>query len=413
MEQSSSPYQSLPAAGLEPGAPAPDLLAQYGAGDFYLRTPHRHLLARGVLAPVVTGRGADLPAAVAHHLSEAARQTAKPLVVGAVGFDASTAPALIVAREVWETEIDGSFAVGVAPHDGRSAPPSALRSVRPRPEPGDYVRAVDCAHAALEAGRLRKVVLARAVDIETSRRLDPRRVLAELARRNSSGFVFAVDLPTWSPSPRTLVGASPELLVARRGRTVISNPLAGSAQRSADPREDQARARALLESPKDRHEHALVIEDLAARLAPRCRRLTVPDRPSLLATPTMWHLSSRIEGELADPRLSSLALALALHPTPAVCGSPTEVARGLIAELEPFSRGYYSGLVGWCDASGDGEWAVTLRCAELAGAVARLYAGAGIVLGSQGDRELAETSAKLRTMLDALGADPGAAEAGS
>jgi isochorismate synthase len=180
-------------------------------------------------------------------------------------------------------------------------------------------------------------------------------------------------------------------------------PLAGSAARSPDPAEDQRRASALLVSAKDRHEHAIVADAVAAALRPYCRHLDVPAAPSLRHTRTMWHLASHISGELADPSMSALALACALHPTPAVCGDPLPLARAAIAEIEPFDRGFFTGMVGWCDASGDGEWAVTIRCAEVADRSLRLFAGAGIVAGSDPEHELAETTAKLQTMLDALG----------
>ena len=117
----------------------------------------------------------------------------------------------------------------------------------------------------------------------------------------------------------------------------------------------------------------------------------------------MWHLSTEIRGELIDPSISSLALAVALHPTPSVCGSPTALAREAIQEIEPFDRGFYTGLVGWCDASGDGEWIVTIRCAVAENQSLNLYAGAGVVAESSAEAELQETSAKFRTMLHAMG----------
>jgi isochorismate synthase len=119
----------------------------------------------------------------------------------------------------------------------------------------------------------------------------------------------------------------------------------------------------------------------------------------------MWHLGTTITGELADPDVSVLRLAAALHPTPAVCGTPTAVARDLVGELEPFDRGYYAGAVGWVDTSGDGEWAVAIRCAEVAARSLRLYAGGGILPASDPEAELAETSAKFQTLLRAMGLD--------
>jgi isochorismate synthase len=184
---------------------------------------------------------------------------------------------------------------------------------------------------------------------------------------------------------------------------VTANPLAGSAARSDDPIEDGRRATMLLRSAKDRREHAAVVDAIVANLSPLCTNVRVPAEPQLLPTATMWHLASPITASLRDPATSSLRLATALHPTPAVCGVPTERARSLIGELEPFDRGFYAGMVGWCDACGDGEWVITIRCGEVASDSLRLYAGAGIVAGSEPESELAETSAKFRTLLSALG----------
>jgi isochorismate synthase len=119
----------------------------------------------------------------------------------------------------------------------------------------------------------------------------------------------------------------------------------------------------------------------------------------------MWHLSTEIHGELLNRDISSLEVAFALHPTPAICGTPVLTAREAIGSQEPFDRGLFTGMVGWCDSEGDGEWAVTIRCAEVEGNELRLFAGAGIVAGSTPEAELAETSAKFRTMLLAMGLD--------
>jgi isochorismate synthase len=260
--------------------------------------------------------------------------------------------------------------------------------------------------ARMAAGGLDKVVLARALDVVADAPVDPVRMLRELARRDPRSYLFAVDLPTDRPgSPRTLLGASPELLLSRHGDEVVANPLAGSAARVADPDEDRRRGEALLASAKDRHEHALVVADVAARLRPLVDDLEVPDDPSLVATPTLWHLSTTVRGRVADRDVSALHLARALHPTPAVCGVPREVAHAAITEIEPFDRGFYTGAVGWTDARGDGEWVMALRCGEVRGDRVRLWAGAGIVPGSRPADELAETGVKLRTLLDALGLD--------
>jgi isochorismate synthase len=148
-----------------------------------------------------------------------------------------------------------------------------------------------------------------------------------------------------------------------------------------------------------------VADSVRASLEPLCDQLSAPATPRLVATATMWHLQTEIVGELTDPRTSSLQLALALHPTPAVCGVPTAQARATIGELEGFDRDFYAGVVGWCDRSGDGEWVVAIRCAEVRPESLRLYSGAGIVAGSVPSAEVAETSAKFRTMLEAIGLD--------
>ena len=227
----------------------------------------------------------------------------------------------------------------------------------------------------------------------------------ELHAKNPHGFTYSLSLPRGpGQESTTLVGASPELLLSRRGTRLVSAPLAGSAPRSQEPSEDRARARELLRSAKDRHEHQLVVEQILETLQPFARNLSFELEPVITATHSMWHLSTRIEGTLRDPNVSALELALALHPTPAVCGTPTRDARAFIERTERFDRGYFTGTLGHMDASGDGDWIVTIRCAELGATRARLFAGAGIVESSVPELELAETSAKMRTILDALGA---------
>ncbi len=181
-----------------------------------------------------------------------------------------------------------------------------------------------------------------------------------------------------------------------------STPLAGSAPRSGDPEEDRANADALFASDKNRHEHAIVVDAIAETLGPFCDELTWDPEPVLLETANVWHLATRFEGTLRDPAPNAVELVAALHPTPAVCGTPQDVARATIAELEDFDRGGYAGPVGWIDADGDGEWAIALRCAELDDERATLFAGAGIVGDSDPDAEVDETDRKFRAFLDSL-----------
>lgn len=205
------------------------------------------------------------------------------------------------------------------------------------------------------------------------------------------------------------MGGTPELLLDKRGAEILSHPLAGSARRSTDAREDRAAAEALAGSEKDQREHALVVEFILDTLAPLCRTLGAPEGTCITSTGSMWHLGTRIAGRLRDKDQPAPVLAACLHPTPAVCGLPRDPAAELIRQLEPVQRDFYAGAVGWCDARGDGAWHVAIRCAELQGTHARLYAGAGIVPGSDPDSETRETGAKFGAMLSAFGLAPDAA----
>lgn len=275
------------------------------------------------------------------------------------------------------------------------------------PSRNEYVTMVERALSEMTPSgspdALRKVVLSRTLRLQANRNIDPVALFLRLAN-DPLANAFAVTVAQGNPVHRpTFTGATPELLIEKRGELVTSFPLAGSAPRSADPVLDQANANALERSEKDQLEHAAVVEWVADHLSPWCRRLRVPARPSLVNTASMWHLGTRIEGVLYHSDTAVVDLAAALHPTPAIAGVPHQRALELIAELEGFDRGYFTGAVGWCDARGDGRWLVAIRCAFLDGPAARLFAGAGIVAGSDPRREAAETGAKFRAMLDALG----------
>jgi isochorismate synthase len=250
---------------------------------------------------------------------------------------------------------------------------------------------------------LRKVVAARTMLAEADRALDPLVVAGHLLDRHPRANVYAVDLSAAGRSGAALIGATPEVLVARYGDTLTLHPLAGTTPRHPDPGIDTQRSRELLASTKNRVEHAFVIDWIRDRLGPVCRELSIPDEPELLQTAEVWHLATPIRGRLRDPGTTALDLALLLHPTPAVCGTPTWPALDAIIELEG-PRGFYGGAAGWCDAAGDGEWVVAIRCAELSadGRTIRASAGGGIVAASDPDTELDETTAKLRTLLRTL-----------
>ncbi|MEK9520902.1 isochorismate synthase DhbC [Streptomyces venezuelae] len=374
------------------------LLDAFRRGDRFLATPTRTMLAHGVQREVPHGT-----APVAERVAEALRAARSegrtaPVVIGALPFE-QDAPAALVIPETVRTGPALAYDPLVALPAAET--PATAWTVRPEPEPEVYAKGVATAVDRMWNGEFSKVVLARTLEVTGPDELDLPAMVQRLARRDPAGYTFA--LPT-GPD-RTLLGASPELLVSRRGDRLVSNPLAGSVPRSDDLAEDVRRAAALLESAKDLHEHAVVVDAVHQVMAPYCSSIEVPARPSLIRTATMWHLSTTVTGTLARPEVSALEIASALHPTPAVCGTPTALARQVIRETEPFDRGFFTGIVGWGDAEGNGEWVVTIRCAEAEGRTLRLYAGAGIVSASVPEAETAETAAKFRTFLNAVGAE--------
>jgi isochorismate synthase len=326
------------------------------------------------------------------------------VVVGAVPFSEDAPVRLFCPSHVTQTSrwcvVDDAVS-----SERSSARPGTLSDRPLAADEAHFVAAVADATRAIRHGSLKKVVLCRVRDVELTEPPQLVSLLRVLRARNPHGFTFALSLSSaTAEQPRsTLVGASPELLLSRRGDRVVSAPLAGSIPRSPDPAEDRSRAERLLGSNKDRHEHDLVVAKILETLSPLMRNLAFEREPVVTATQSMWHLSTRIEGRLQTP-VSSLELALLLHPTPAVCGTPTAAARTFIARAEGLDRGYFTGTLGHMDASGDGDWIVTIRCAKLSGCRARVFAGAGIVGSSVPQLELAETEAKMQTMLSALGA---------
>jgi menaquinone-specific isochorismate synthase len=257
-----------------------------------------------------------------------------------------------------------------------------------------WLEAVAEALEEIAADAYEKVVLARDLNLWSRRPFDVDRLLRDLAARFPSCMTFLVD---------HLLGASPERLLLRRGTTVAARVLAGTARRGADPTEDAALGAALLGSPKDRHEHDLALRSAAEVLAPLCTMLDVPTEPSLVRLDNVQHLGSDLTGTLDAARDTHVLTVLAaLHPTAAVGGSPRTAALDAIRRLEGISRGRYAGPVGWCTPDGDGEFAIALRCAEVRGDRARLFAGAGVVAGSLPEAELTETWLKLRAMTGVL-----------
>jgi menaquinone-specific isochorismate synthase len=256
----------------------------------------------------------------------------------------------------------------------------------------EFRAAVARAVGRIDAGELEKVVLAHDLLAVAEEDIDVRFVLAGLTAANPGCWAYAVD---------GLVGATPELLVSREGDRVTARVLAGTTTRGGDAADDDLRVEALLHSGKDQEEHRYAVESLVDALAPHVEDLDVPGQPHALELSNVTHLATDVSATLTDGS-DVLDLVAALHPTAAVGGTPTPVALALLRELERMDRGRYAGPVGWVDAAGDGEWGIALRCAQLSGRSARLFAGCGIVAGSDPDDEVLEAQAKFVPVRDAL-----------
>jgi menaquinone-specific isochorismate synthase len=315
-------------------------------------------------------------------------------------------PELVVARDPtgtrWATFVsrapepsDPVAAVEalLAEGPGVAAPePGAFEARSSRP-PGEWVEAVAEATSRIAAGALDKVVLAREVVVTADADIPVAAVLDRLARAYPTCFLYLVD---------GFCGASPELLVGRAGDVVRAQPMAGTAPRRGDPSADAHLAAALLASPTYRHEHQVTIDAVHDTLLGFSSYVDYEPEPSVVTLANVAHLATSVEGRLSQPPASILELVAALHPTPAVCGRPRDAALAAIAELEELDRGRYAGAVGWVDAAGNGQWAVSIRGAQVSGAKARVIAGNGIVGDSDPATELTETRAKLQAMLAAI-----------
>jgi menaquinone-specific isochorismate synthase len=326
-------------------------------------------------------------------------------------------PSLVVGFRdgtAWLTQLtaDGTIPTAESAHALlRSAlDPSLAESPTPSPTPAGTLRSgalteeewkatVSEGVNAIASGGLEKVVLARDVVATFTEPLRRVSILQQLVSLYDECWTYGV---------RGLVGATPEMLIKVEGSTAQARVLAGTLDREDEPAGSVGFAATVLAgSTKQRQEHDFAVRSLTRQLAPFATDLSFPAQPFILELPNVWHLASDVKAELADTDghlPTSLALVEALHPTAAVCGTPREDAGKLILELEKMDRGPYAGPVGWLDGAGNGEWGIALRGAVLEDPnTARLFAGAGIVEASDPEAELAETWAKFRPMLQALG----------
>ncbi|HET7326739.1 MAG TPA: isochorismate synthase [Nocardioidaceae bacterium] len=317
-------------------------------------------------------------------------------VGGGSGESVLVVPEVVVGRRGgawWVTTIGSALSGPLAPEptDDPAAPEvvftdGALSGAEWESVVADAVRRI-------EAGALQKVVLARDLVAQSDAPIDVRWPLRRLVEQYPTCWSFHVD---------GLFGATPEMLVRRERGLVTSRVLAGTIRRTGDDERDLALAGKLARSSKDLEEHEYAVRSVADALAPHCTSMNLPESPFVLHLPNVMHLATDVTGVVGDST-TALGLAAALHPSAAVGGTPTSTAVDLIGEIEGMDRGRYAGPVGWIDAHGDGEWGIALRSGEVRGSQVRLFAGCGIVAGSDPQAELAESQAKFVPVRDALG----------
>jgi menaquinone-specific isochorismate synthase len=394
-----------------PGNP----LSGLGAGGFAWLREGTGFATAGLAARIPVGTGPDRFRAAAADVARVLEAIevddpldlpgTGPVAVGALPFLGGQGGELVVPARIAGVTEDGRAWVTevLSPDHPEGGQVTSAPARPPGLEPTSFVVEADGGRMAwtvavrgglerIAAGALDKLVLARRVAVWGDQPFVIPVVLERLRRAHPSCFTFAVG---------GFVGASPELLVRRKGSRFWSEPMAGSVERGGSSADDRRRTSALQSSAKERGEHRLVVEDMVERLERVSSTLSV-NGPRVVGLSSVAHLATTIAGRLEPPTPSILDLVGILHPTPAVGGHPREAALAAIVELEGFDRGLYAGPVGWVDRRGDGEWAVALRCASLDGRRAVLSAGAGIVAGSDPEAEWAETQAKLEPMLRAL-----------
>lgn len=401
---------------LDPATPVDLLAVAQPSGLLFEREGHG-LAGRGVALRVDLGGLCDA-GRVAEHLAQVAveDEVALPgtgaVAMGALAFDPASPASMVVPSLLVGRSPDGRqwlTTVGPAGAETGSGDPRARlgctdvpRTAEPLPDGftltstrshADWQATVARAVEAVAAGHLEKVVVAREVVVQCNRPIVVHDVLDRLRALYPACTVFSVD---------GFVGASPELLVERQGVAVRCHPLAGTYPRSGDPSVDRHLAAQLLASPKERREHRFAVDQITGVLRPLSVELEVPEAPTVLPLRNVVHLGTEIAGRLIEPAPTALELAALVHPTPAVGGAPTDLALEWLAEHEGFDRGRYAGPVGWVDHRGDGSFALGIRSAEISGATARLFAGVGVVEGSDPRRELMETQLKLQALLAAL-----------
>ena len=370
------------------------LINKYRTEQFYFSTPGYELLVDGKFRKIICEKTQEIPHIITG-LQKSGTLKGK-IVVGTLPFNINEAPILYLA-EKWKKQEFPFMQRKIKFIDDVMKNDVELFGFNPTPE--KYKEMVRKATEYIKKGELNKLVLSRGVELQLLKNPDIKLILLKLYQNNEEGYTYSVPIGNRA----VLLGASPEMLVSKRGNSIFSNPLAGSRKRGSNISEDSAMAKELKESLKDKREHKFVVDNIVEKISEICDEIYSSPIPEVISTKRLWHLSSVIRGRLKNTELTALDAALKIYPTPAVCGVPQEIAYEKILELEGQGRGFFTGLVGWCDENGNGDWAIAIRGAEIRGKNVTIKAGAGIVEESVPEEEMKETGVKFRTMLDAIG----------
>ncbi|EOX3406358.1 isochorismate synthase [Vibrio cholerae] len=367
--------------------------ARLDESPFFFASPHSSMLGVGIEQQLEQAIPFSQLAVQANEMLEKAKSeyNDNPVLFATVPFDENTPTRFVIPEKLYVSSSHRAR--------GQDKQSSNKATIVSAPTGNDYKQGVSTLLNLFDTTELSKVVLSRSLRLATDHTIDQTVLLRNLLSINANGYTFASDIG----SGVKLMGASPELLLAKKGGHVISNPLAGSRPKSQNTQENLHLRASLLDTQKDLNEHSFVVEEIEKVLSRYCHNLFTPMVPSVIETETMLHLSTVLEGQADDPTTNALQIAAELHPTPAVCGFPRNSAYQAIKQIENFDRGYFTGMVGWCDARGNGEWVVTIRCAEVSQHEMCVFAGAGIVMDSSPQSELDETGAKMGTFLRAAG----------
>ncbi|MFY0517553.1 isochorismate synthase [Lysinibacillus sp. UGB7] len=369
-----------------------EILQNFQNQDTLFKTPEKLLLCK-VGHKRLTIEYKD-PSKFKEEIRGLQKQYNNQMIIGAIPFDGRSKATIIVPKKLaYYHKSDFIDDLQIA------SQPLTVEHSKVMPDRQQFNAMVSNAIHCINDKQFKKVVLARTLNFHLETEPQISSWLKNLIYKNKQGYIFSIGMDDF----QNLIGASPELLVKKEGNSVTINPLAGSRKQTFNKVKDTDLEKELLNSEKDLHEHKIVVDYMCETLRPYLSDMEFNDKPAILYTDTMIHLSTVIKGKVKNDTMDALDLAQLLHPTPAICGAPQKQSLDFIQKTEPFNRGFYTGIVGYMDSKGDGEWVITIRCAEINNKDITLFAGAGIVNSSEQDSEYNEISAKFTTMLDAMG----------